>query len=154
MTQLGPDGDNTADYEHTWEGSESEPNDTPGTADEFPPNGCMRGTSIGSNYDFCALGVASGQTLTAETRSTDGAGCEGDTVIHVFQANNTLVGSNDDGGVGRCSRIVLSGLATGTYYIRVSNFNPTDRFNYRIEATAGGASLAPAEDDVDDVSKE
>jgi hypothetical protein len=153
---LAPDGDDTLAYEHTCISGELEPNDSEGSANPLPGNGCRHGKAFGANADYFSFSVPPGQTLTLETRSADGAGCGGDTTLAMFDALGTPVDDSDDEGIGTCSRLVDSGLPAGTYLARVRPFSTNDAFEYRITATLStmAPGAAPDEADVDDVSKD
>lgn len=66
------------------------------------------------------------------------AGVIGDTVIFLFGPNNstTQIATNDDFGTGKFSRINLSSLATGTYFIRVISFGQSSTISaYTLRAS-------------------
>jgi hypothetical protein len=151
---FGPDGDNTSEYETDCIGTESESNDTIPTADPMPASGCLRGSAIGSNPDVFSFGVASGQILTIETRSLAGAGCGGDTKLTLMSASSSVLAMDDDFGVGTCSRIVMAGLATGTYYARLEPYAASSAVRYQFVVTLSPTNAVEETGDVDDISKD
>ena len=71
-------------------------------------------------------------TLTLETSDVGApATCGFDTVIHLVNEMGVEVASDDDDGVGNCSKLstaldaALAGLPVGTYYVWVQRYNNT-----------------------------
>jgi len=73
-----------------------------------------------------------------------------DSLIQLLDTDGvTELGFDDDGGDGRCSRVVVSGLDAGTYYARVAEFGDDgDVFPYELVVTynhCGDAVPGPGE---------
>ena len=49
-----------------------------------------------------------------------------DSYVYIRDASGAVLGENDDGGGGRGSRLVFSAPASGTYYIDVAAWTPTE----------------------------
>lgn len=85
--------------------------------------------SPAGDADLYRVVVPAGYFLTAEV--SDGSnGCNGDTVMELYDTNGTTqLGSDDDGGPGLCSRIdpvadsFAANMAAGTYFIRVRGYS-------------------------------
>jgi hypothetical protein len=152
---FGPDGDNTTTYEAPCPQNESEPNNTQPTANSMTP-GCLLGAiDPQSDSDYLTFGISSGQTLRAETRSPEGVGCSGDTFLTLTNVGGTTVGINDDSGIGLCSLLTVSGLPTGTYYLKVTSFGSGESMPYRLTtALTSGSSLTTGGASRDTVTKD
>jgi cysteine-rich repeat protein len=106
----------------TLEPSESEPNDTPATASasKSPFFGLV---SSASDLDVVAVTVSeTPSTIVADIFDFGDGACgwdELDSVLELLAPNGSVLAMDDDGGVGLCSHLVKSGLAAGTYYLRV-----------------------------------
>lgn len=145
---FGPDGDNSLVYEFTCTQFESEPNDVRVQANPSGP-GCIRAEiHPDTDVDNFSIGVSAGQSLRAETKSLDGAGCNGDTFVELFTPDGTFLQQDDDGGIGVCSQLVTGPLTAGSYLVRVESFANQSSFSYRLELTVGTGSSAeePARD--------
>lgn len=70
-----------------------------------------------NDFDFYKLTGTAGHTLTV---STDGSVADTDTVVGVYDANGTLLASDDDGGTGLQSKLAIELPATGEYYVVVA----------------------------------
>jgi cysteine-rich repeat protein len=107
---------------------EVEPNGTPAQATDVASLPALAHGSItpGGDEDFFRI-VITGSDLVLETFDGGGPGSCGsdtDTVIELRGPNgSTVLGVDDDGGVGSCSRLELHGLAPGTYYPCVRGFS-------------------------------
>lgn len=91
--------------------------------------------SPGRNVDWYAVVVPSGYSIRAETFApTDGVCSSGnDTVVRLWQADrSTQITTDDDGGANRCSLLdpmsdtAARGLAAGTYYVSVEDYDKND----------------------------
>ncbi len=119
--------------------AEQEPNDRFGNANLLVVGGYLIGdTSPDDNDSYRVLIPQQGQ-YTFETSAVDGAcgfALEEDTVIGVFDAQGTPLGSNDDINQATdnlCSRVTLT-LAPGRYRVDVQGVNGGA---YRLQARAG-----------------
>lgn len=72
-----------------------------------------------------------GPSVLFASTSDGRGGCPGDTIIEV-SAGDARVAYDDDGGLGRCSRLEVS-LAAGTYNIRVMGWADTAVAAYALE---------------------
>lgn len=96
-------------------------------------------TGDGTNdFDFYAVDVAAGQTLTADT---EGSPAGTDTVLVVYAADGTPLVADDDSGTGTLSSLSYAPPEAGTYYVMVGGFAldplPADPFDSG--SGAGGA---------------
>ena len=132
---LGPDGNDTTFYEHDCSVSESEPNGTLLAADPVSNTGCQFGSfGAAGDVDYYSVNIGSGQKLDLETRSVDGTGCSGDTMVTVEDVNATPIFTDDDDGIGPCSALSDLALPAGTYYVRVRAATSYQSFDYRLTA--------------------
>jgi cysteine-rich repeat protein len=128
------------------ERSESEDNGRRSRADTFNFTPWFAQISPAGDVDYFRLSLtATSSTLVAETLDLgDGACALGtmDPVIDILDSSSgggNVRASDDDGGQGTCARAIASGLAAGTYYIRVSaaaGASPAT-FPYRLELSVG-----------------
>jgi hypothetical protein len=94
-----------------------------------------RSIHVASDEDWAVFTVG---TPGATDVRIETAGAIGDTVIFLFGPNNstTQIATNDDFGTGKFSRINLSALATGTYFIRVISFGQSSTISaYTLRAS-------------------
>ncbi|MEW6358502.1 MAG: S8 family serine peptidase [Planctomycetota bacterium] len=63
-------------------------------------------------------------------------GSSGDTVLWLYNASGRQIGYDDDSGPGYFSRIAMSSLARGTYYVAVSEYWGDTLNQYSISVTA------------------
>ena len=112
----------TTDYPDPYE-----PNETPAAASNLGrfPGGdvhtCDEADFDSSSVDWYKFTAEHTFDLDLQTYTTS---CWSDTVVYVYNSlananSGTYFAYNDDGGVGLGSRVTASGLAAGTYYIRV-----------------------------------
>jgi cysteine-rich repeat protein len=128
------------------ESSESEPNDALGSADVFDFERWTAELSPEGDADYYSVDlVATSSTLVVSTLNLADGACAlnlMDTVVDIFDTNangNVLLASDDDSGDGDCAVAVASGLAPGSYRIRVSapvGAQPAT-FPYRLEIDVG-----------------
>jgi hypothetical protein len=130
--------------------TESEPNDTFGTADAYAA-GFIGAIGLPMDSDWVSITVAAGSTLTAEVTDLTGpagattGGCARralDSVVRVFDTNGTsMLRENDDIDVSTnwCSRTMATApLTGGTYFVQVVSqpmFAPMDTFVYGLTLT-------------------
>lgn len=122
------------------EATEVEPNGTTGEANAYkaPWYGAI---TPKADIDVVAVGVAtSGATLSAAVSDLDGKSCLFgllDSFVEILDASGKTLTAADGGGVGTCSLAKASGLAAGTYYVRVSaSFAaPSPTFPYALKIT-------------------
>ena len=82
----------------------------------------------GQGLDLYSLVIAGGD-LTIDLTG------DYDTYLQFFDENCGLMASNDDGGDGLNSRIILSDLAAGVYYVGVSSFAQGATGGFTLTAT-------------------
>lgn len=119
--------------------AEQEPNDKSSDANLLVLGGYLVGATSPTDNDSYRVLIPQPGQYTFETSPVDGAcgfALEEDTVIGVFDARGTPLGSNDDidqAATNLCSRVTLT-LAPGTYRVDVKGLNGGA---YRIQARAG-----------------
>ena len=138
------------------EPSESEPNNRRNSADTYSaaqPWIAELGTAGDVDYYRINVPRAPGNIVVRTFDLGDNACAYNlmDTVVEIRDSSNAVLVSDDDGGPGKCSLAVASGLSTGTYYVRVEAAGgaspPT--FPYRLEIAVdacGDGALGLAED--------
>jgi subtilisin family serine protease len=118
--------------------AEQEPNDRSGDANLLVLGGYLTGTTSPTDNDSYRVLIPQQGQYTFETSPVDGAcgfALEENTVIGVFDARGTPLGSNDDidqAGMNLCSRVTLT-LAPGAYRVDIQGLNGGA---YRIQARA------------------
>lgn len=123
---------------------ESEPNDARGNADAMGSLTRARGTiDPGGDVDWYSVTVMQDWSLSVLTR--DGFGtCQpevgtADTRISLYASDGSLLGDDDDGGLGTCSSIdpiedaFSRLLSAGTYYVAVEHFDGSGSGSYEID---------------------
>lgn len=118
---------------------EVESNDTEATADglgTYPGTGCRSGTIFpAGDVDMYWFEVAERVSAVLETRT------QGDTLLSVYESGAGLLGEDDDGGVGRASR--LEGvLEPGVYVLVVSAYGSNTVSSYEVWVQASAATSA------------
>jgi cysteine-rich repeat protein len=120
----------------TIESDETEPNDTVAQANSYVD---QFHAQIKPSGDVDVVKVtlpSSGSALTADTFDYGDGACYKqllDSAIDIIGTDGTtVIASDDDSGSGLCAHAVASGLAAGTYYVRVkaSPFADTPTFPY------------------------
>lgn len=111
--------------------TETEPNGTTATAEAVDAlnNPVVRYGEVGEQTDVDMHRVVVAETrttLTVETSDPPNARltCASnklDTRINLYDAAGTQIGTDDDAGLGFCSRLVRSDLVPGTYYVGVTH---------------------------------
>jgi hypothetical protein len=107
--------------------SESEANDTTGTADGPYTTDHLISASIGTvgDLDYFAVQNTAGSAVTVQFQTFVGGvgSCTlGDTVIDVYNSGGARAGGDDDAGFNRCSLVSLSIPAGTTYYVKVTEY--------------------------------
>lgn len=128
------------------EASESEPNDTLGSADLFTFERWFAQISPAADEDYYRVTlVATSSTLVVETANLGDGACGlnlMDTVIDILDTDanaNAALATDDDGGDGACARAVARGLPPGEYGVRVraaAGAEPAT-FPYRLDIAVG-----------------
>jgi serralysin len=77
--------------------------------------------SVG-DHDWFRVQLTLGQKITIAVNLTTLE----DSYVYIRDANGALLGENDDGGGGRGSRLVFTAPTSGTYYIDVAAWTPTE----------------------------
>lgn len=95
--------------------------------------------------DFFRFHAKAGSAYEVLTRDLD-AGI--DTYLTVFDQNGNVVGQNDDAtALSRASSVTFSAGASGFYYGRVTNLNPTDpadqTYSFEVKEVLGTATPTP-----------
>jgi cysteine-rich repeat protein len=150
LTAINPAGNATANVTVTVQGvagTETEPNNTLGTANSLPAGGGVINGSItpATDADWFAVTVPAGGNIRAQT--TDGAaGCNLDTVIFLYDGSLRLITADDESGTVPCSLIDptvdprAGDLAAGTYYLQVVSYQGGATGNYQLQVTVGSPS--------------
>ena len=108
--------------------SETEPNDTSGTANAVGSLPVFVHGSVQpqGDQDFFAVVVDGSGDITFETFDGDGPGhCDSgtDTILELRDQNGiSIIKTDDDGGISPCSKLSATGLTPGTYFICVRGF--------------------------------
>ncbi len=120
----------------TIESSETEPNNTTAQANDYVEPFYAQ-ISPSGDVDVVKVTVPGpSSTLTADTFDYGDGACYKqllDSYIDIIGTDgSTVIASDDDSGSGLCAHAVASGLAAGTYYVRVkaSSFGDTPTFPY------------------------
>jgi hypothetical protein len=74
------------------------------------------------DHDWFAITLTAGQKIVIAVNLLTLE----DSYVYIRNANGTLLSENDDGGGGRGSRLVFTAPASGTYYIDVAAWTPTE----------------------------
>jgi cysteine-rich repeat protein len=142
------DGDETSgdgcSSECQVESSEQNPNDVLGEADPFDPTSddyYYGELSEPGDVDWVSVEISgASSTLAARTRDFGDGACELgllDSVIAIYGPDQALIVENDDDpmGEGLCASVDASGLAAGTYYVRIAatSADPELTFPYALE---------------------
>jgi cysteine-rich repeat protein len=126
-------------------GCEIEANDTLATANDFAALASNKKIKAfitpASDVDYFKVVVPSGgQSASITAQTLDGAisgdTCASnklDTILTVYDANNVQLATNNDFGGNFCSKVVVSGLSPGTYYVAVKNFSTTTTYSYTLQ---------------------
>ncbi|MFS8072021.1 MAG: DVUA0089 family protein, partial [Byssovorax sp.] len=141
---------------------ETEPNDDAATASgPFTPRALIHGAiNPGTDVDYFKITLTATADLTIETFDGSGPGsCVGlDTQVTLYGSDGaTALASQDDGGVGTCSRIDAAKdagarrLAAGTYFVEVEDFGnntiiPAYTLELSIAALCGDGELEGSEE--------
>jgi cysteine-rich repeat protein len=139
------DGDG-CDSSCNLEASESEPNGQRSSADNYNQTPWIARISSASDIDYYRVNVPEGPgSIVVRTLDLGDNACAYnlmDTVVEIFDTNtngNALLASDDDGGVGKCSLAVVSGLAPGNYFVKVTaagGASPAS-FPYKLDISVG-----------------
>jgi len=124
---------------------ERESNGTAGTADAVGvPRVTIHGAiNPGTDQDWFRFTLNGTTDVMLQTFDAGGTACAGiDTIVTLYRADgSTVIASNDDGGLPRCSLIDPAGvpavrlLAAGTYYARVTSYVNTVIDGYVLRIT-------------------
>jgi hypothetical protein len=106
--------------------SETEPNDTFGTANNIDISSGSLNISSSINpvgdQDKFRFTITEPRYITFETFDTTGTGCSSlDTVIRLYNSVQTEIAVDDNSGINQCSK-AASAIVPGTYYIHVEDF--------------------------------
>ncbi|NOY63754.1 MAG: M6 family metalloprotease domain-containing protein, partial [Gammaproteobacteria bacterium] len=84
-----------------------------------------------ADEDWVTFTLADAADITLET-----SGVSGDTRMWLYDASLSEIAFDDDGGAGLFSKIIKTGLAAGTYYVKVDEFGGNDLIiSYDLNAT-------------------
>ncbi len=128
------------------ESSESEPNNRRSSADSYNHTPWIARISSATDVDYYSVNVpqAPGSIVVHSLDLGDKACAYNlmDTVVEIYDTNangNTLLASDDDGGVGKCSLAFATGLAAGNYFVKVSAAEGAApaSFPYKLEIGVG-----------------
>jgi cysteine-rich repeat protein len=111
------------------------------------------------DIDFFKLTVTTTSTISIEVTQAsliDGSSCaagdnDPDTILYLFNSLGQIIKENDDNGPGNCSRLDLSRLAPGDYFVRINDFGFQGTIdNYRLEvdfvSLCGDGAVGPNEE--------
>lgn len=100
---------------------------------------------VSGDVDFYKITLTSASDLRVWT-NPGFTGALSDTLVDVYAADGTtLLGSDDDGGVGLYSLLVLGNLAAGDYYVVVRGFSTNvGNYTFDVVAAAPGTYVAVA----------
>ena len=126
-------GDNTFGESSPPNSVETEPGDDHGdstdAATAIAVNRPYTGDIEESNdIDFFAFHGESEVRYTIETE----LGSNPDTVIDLYDSTGSRISGNDDGGVGRASKLESSFHVSGTYFVSVRGYSSSSRGTYQI----------------------
>jgi len=120
---------------------EVEPNDTSAQANGYAP-GWVAQVSPSGDVDVVEVSVPGpASTLKASVGDAGTGACamnQLDSFVEILAANgSTVLASDDDTGAGYCSFAEATGLAAGTYFVRVKSapFQPNATFLYSLALT-------------------
>jgi cysteine-rich repeat protein len=120
---------------------ETETNDTPAQADPYAPLWLASITPSG-DVDVVSVSLPGpSSTLSAAINDTGTGLCamnQLDSYVEILDpTGNTVLVEDDDSGIGYCSYATRSGLAAGTYYVRVkaAPFQASATFLYSLTLT-------------------
>jgi len=126
--------------------SESESNNRRSRANSFTFTPWFAQISPADDVDFYRVSLtAASSTLVVDTLDLGDGACAlnaMDTLVDILDTNtngNALLSSDDNGGEGKCSHAIATGLPSGTYYVRVqaaAGAQPAT-FPYRLEMWVG-----------------
>lgn len=115
---------------------ETEPNNDYASGNIYDDSAPWIGRVLGiDDSDFFAVTLtAQSSTLQATVHAPlNPAACNFDSTLSVFGTDGTtLLIRDDDSGVGYCSSATVSGLAPGTYFVRVNTYRTT-AFTYQLD---------------------
>jgi Ca2+-binding RTX toxin-like protein len=86
-------------------------------------SGSLSGTEA---YDLIGVELVAGQTYTFSYRGTATDGVEDPYLALYDSALTTVLGEDDDGGLGRSSQITFTATTTGTHYLFATSFYTLD----------------------------
>ncbi|MEY2937345.1 MAG: hypothetical protein RL033_8094 [Pseudomonadota bacterium] len=130
----------------TLQATETEPNNFRFSADNFDATPWIAkiGSATDVDYVRVVVPVAPGSIIVRTEDLGDNACAYNlmDTVIEILDTNandNALLVSDDDGGTGKCSLAVATGLTTGTYFVRIKAGDGAApaSFPYRLDLVVG-----------------
>ena len=129
------------------------PTPAPSTSDPYEPNDAMSQarsisvpTTINNLYltstdqDWFRFTLGSRSSVTIETFYPGGTGV--DTILYLYRSDGSEIARDDDGGSGLYSRIRITTLDPGTYYIMVRSFGH-DTGNYGLRVSVSGVTTTP-----------
>ncbi len=88
---------------------------------------------VNGDRDWFRIDVVAGQRLQIDVG--DSGGSTVDTFLRLYDANSNLLTTNDDGGPGLDSQLIVTAPTTGTYYISVGAFNDASNGEYTLSVS-------------------
>ncbi|MFN0196126.1 MAG: pre-peptidase C-terminal domain-containing protein [Planctomycetaceae bacterium] len=86
------------------------------------------------DQDWFKFVAVAGQDYVFETM----LGSNPDTVLTLIDTNGTtVIKTNDDGGLGKASRITWQAAANGTYFLKVTSFGAQQKGTYQLQVIGG-----------------
>jgi cysteine-rich repeat protein len=116
---------------------EKEPNDATSNATPYTELPFIARISSSTDVDVFSIVVsAQNSMLSVDTLDLGDGACarmELDDRIEILAPDGHTLASNDDGGVGFCAKASVTGLAPGTYYVRVQASGVATEFPYNLD---------------------
>jgi cysteine-rich repeat protein len=116
---------------------EVEPNETTSSATPYTELPFIARIASAADVDVFSIVVsAQNSMLSVETLDLGDGACarmELDARIEILAPDGHTLVSNDDGGVGFCAKASVTGLAPGTYYVRVRASGVATDFPYNLD---------------------
>ncbi len=122
------------------ESDEAEPNGSVLQANAYTTYPFFAAISTSDDVDVFSIAVPAGHTrLLAETFDLGDGACAKyllDSRLEILNASGTLLEANGDTQSSFCSRVQKTGLAAGTYYVRVTSEGQKPTFPYILNVTS------------------
>lgn len=120
---------------------EAEPNDAPMVANAYSAPPWLATIDPVGDVDVVSVSVPGPASTLSASVGDAGTGLCGmnqlDSYVEILDAGGAVLAGDDDSGPGWCSFTTISGLAAGTYFVRVkaASFQPDSTFLYSLTIT-------------------